>query len=88
MDAEVTSFGEDIDAALAAYAEKERSFLHDPSMEIVLVGSDSMDSVRATHSNYFPNGQSTKGWLVDLGLSFDKIFGRSGHIGAQMAIEQ
>lgn len=55
MKAEVLEFDLNVEAALASYAEKEREFIDDRTMEVVLVGSDSLDSVKATHSNYFPS---------------------------------
>ena len=53
---EVREFGSDSDAAVAAYAEKERAIGelgHASAIEIVLIGSDSLDTVRLTHANYF-----------------------------------
>lgn len=40
-------------AAVAAYDAKERPFLRDPSIEVVLLGSDSLDTIKVTHRNYF-----------------------------------
>ena len=51
---ELHEFDEDIDAALAAYAEKEERFCGDRSVEVVLLGSDSLESVKETHSLCFP----------------------------------
>jgi len=39
--------------AVAAYAQAERDNLADDSMEIVLVGADSIDTVMHTHGSYF-----------------------------------
>jgi hypothetical protein len=50
---DVTEFGEDGDAALAAYAAKERELRNRADVEIVLIGSDSLDTVKITHANYF-----------------------------------
>ena len=68
MTAEVLQFDHNVDAALASYAEKEREFFDDRTMEVVLVGSDSLDSVRATHSNYFPSNYlpDESVWLPDV----------------------
>lgn len=77
MVSDVIEFGENIDAALAKYAEKEREFLNEPSVEVVLVGSASLDDVRETHPNYFPDEQTANGWLMGLGLDHDAIFGKS-----------
>jgi hypothetical protein len=46
-------FGEDQDSALAAYARAEMDYRERPRIEIVLVGSDSLETVRLTHANYF-----------------------------------
>lgn len=46
-------FGEDSDAAVTAYAESEREYQDTPRLEIVLIGSDSFDTVKLTHANYF-----------------------------------
>lgn len=49
----VVEFGTDGDRAVAAYAEKESAFKDHPRVEIVLIGSDSLETVRLTHANYF-----------------------------------
>ena len=52
---DVREFGSDGDAAVAAYADKEREIGqlgHASAIEIVLIGSDSLDTVRLTHANY------------------------------------
>lgn len=43
---------EDVDEALIAYAEAEErnDAVH---MEVVLIGADSLDTVKQTHGNYF-----------------------------------
>ncbi|MGD0853847.1 MAG: hypothetical protein ABSA07_10910 [Acidimicrobiales bacterium] len=46
-------FGTDSDSAVAAYAEKEIELKGQDSIEIVLIGSDSLDTIRITHANYF-----------------------------------
>ena len=65
---EILEFGEDIQAALAAYAQKEDEYESDSAIEVVLVGSDSIESVKATHGRYFPEKPVTNGWLADYGL--------------------
>lgn len=43
---------QDVDAALMAYEAAES--VYDPEQfEVVLIGSDSLDTVRQTHANYF-----------------------------------
>jgi len=51
--------GED---AAQAYTERELHHADDPSIEVVLVGADSIETIRKTHSHYFPR---VEGGLVD-----------------------
>jgi hypothetical protein len=51
----VRSFGTDYDAAQAAYAEAERAN-SDERLDIVLLGADSLETIKQTHSSYF-NGK-------------------------------
>lgn len=39
--------------AVEAYAEKEKEYSGRKLVEIVLIGSDSIETVRLTHANYF-----------------------------------
>ena len=47
------SFGDDLASATEAYASAEAEFRENALVDIVLVGSDSLDTVRVTHSTYF-----------------------------------
>jgi len=47
------SFGFDAPAAMAKYEELEDEHRHESHIDIVLVGSDSIDTVKVTHANYF-----------------------------------
>lgn len=47
------SFGENVDAAVTAYRAAEIEYQDRSEMDIVLVGSDSPETVRITHSTYF-----------------------------------
>lgn len=47
------SFGTRVEEATARYAELEDEYRHVASIDIVLVGSDSIESVKATHRTYF-----------------------------------
>lgn len=38
---------------MAEYAKKEEEYRGRPKMEIVLIGSDSLETVKITHANYF-----------------------------------
>ena len=49
-------FDDDVDSATVAYANAEQEFRGSSSVDIVLVGSDSIESVRMTHSTYFTDG--------------------------------
>ena len=51
--AHVREFGTDYDGALAAYAEAEKDFENRDTYDIVLLGADSMDTIKRTHSSYF-----------------------------------
>jgi hypothetical protein len=51
--AKVTTFGDNYDEALAAYANAEEDVRDDPNLDIVLVGADSIETVERTHSSYF-----------------------------------
>lgn len=46
----------DAGAAMVAYGQAERDHLDDRDTEIVLVGSDSLDTVKLTHGHYFTDG--------------------------------
>lgn len=39
--------------ALKAYSEREEQFRGNPRMEVVLLGAESIDAIKVTHSNYF-----------------------------------
>lgn len=44
---------EDVEAAIDAYERMEASHDSTSRMEVVLIGADSFETVRATHANYF-----------------------------------
>ncbi|MEX1125221.1 MAG: hypothetical protein WEE53_06105 [Acidimicrobiia bacterium] len=44
--------------AMARYAEAEREHLRDSKVEVVLVGADSLDTIRQTHASYFSERMS------------------------------
>jgi hypothetical protein len=43
----------DVADALRVYDAAERHFAQQEHIEVVLIGSDSLDTVRRTHANYF-----------------------------------
>lgn len=49
----VEDLGHDLDSAMETYATQERAAAGDPDLEIVLVGSPSLDALKSTHSSYF-----------------------------------
>ena len=51
--ADICSFGTNYDEALAAYNEAESAHRRDDDIEVVLLGSDSIDTLERTHSSYF-----------------------------------
>ena len=51
--AEVVQFETNYADALQAYNECEAKYRDDPNVEVVLLGSDSLDTLRRTHSSYF-----------------------------------
>jgi hypothetical protein len=51
---EVRTFGADYDAAQAAYADAERANeAAEAELDIVLLGADSLATIKKTHSSYF-----------------------------------
>lgn len=63
---EMREFGDDADAAVAAYSDKEQEFQGRERVEIVLVGSDSLDTVRLTHANYFDGSVTVSKYLAGI----------------------
>ncbi len=51
--AELVPFGTDCEAALEAYNRTEEEHRDDPNTEVVLLGSDSVETIERTHSSYF-----------------------------------
>ena len=51
--AHVDAFERDYDAALVAYAKAEEHHRDDKNVEVVLLGSDSIETLERTHSSYF-----------------------------------
>lgn len=39
--------------ALEAYGEREEQYRGNPRVEVVLLGAESVDAIKVTHSNYF-----------------------------------
>lgn len=72
--AHVEAFGRDYDAALIAYADAEELHRRNDDVEVVLLGSDSIETLERTHSSYFELAEKHVDRLVardlaELGLS-------------------
>jgi hypothetical protein len=72
-EATVTPFDKDYESAVSAYERLEQEHREDPNVEVVLLGSDSIDTLRRTHSSYFELrehhiDQVVARELADLGL--------------------
>jgi hypothetical protein len=63
---ETLTFGQDADAAVAAYAAKEAEYADRKLIEVVLVGSDSFETVKLTHANYFDGTVSVSKYLAGI----------------------
>ncbi len=63
---ELVKFGEDGDAAVAAYSAKEKELEGKELIEIVLIGSDSLETVQLTHANYFDGSVAVSKYLVGI----------------------
>lgn len=55
---DVVEFGNDSEAAVQRYQDVEAEHRHEKWMDIVLVGSDSLDTIKVTHRNYFDEGKT------------------------------
>lgn len=66
--AKVEEFGTDYEAALAAYDEREREYRDRNGVVVVLLGADSIDTIKKTHSCYFEPGDRFERFLEARGL--------------------
>ncbi len=60
----VIEFGEDSQAAVVAYSAKEKELKDRDLVEIVLIGSDSLKTVKLTHANYFDGSVALSKYLA------------------------
>ncbi|WP_402467004.1 hypothetical protein [Isoptericola aurantiacus] len=60
---EQVDFRSDGTKAVKEYAAKEQEYRDRKDIEIVLVGSDSIETVRMTHANYFDGSIAMSKWL-------------------------
>ncbi|MHB1599929.1 MAG: hypothetical protein ACYCXY_13810 [Acidimicrobiales bacterium] len=63
---ELNEFSDDGDAAIIAYAEREQQYQDRRSIEIVLIGSDSLKTVQLTHANYFDGSVAVSKYLAGI----------------------
>ena len=54
----------DAAAAVARYAELERRYAGQGNFEIVLVGADSIETIKQTHAHYFERVASSSPYLA------------------------
>ena len=57
---------DEADVAAQAYFKTEQVYRDHPRVEIVLIGSDSIETVKLTHANYFDGTVAVSGHLVGL----------------------
>ncbi|MBM2810859.1 MAG: hypothetical protein HW416_1618 [Chloroflexi bacterium] len=63
---EKVEFGADGAKAVREYAAKERQYEDRPRIEVVLIGSDSIETVMLTQANYFDGTAAVSRYLVGL----------------------
>jgi hypothetical protein len=61
----VRDFGTDYDAAIAAYFEIEGEMRDRADLDIVLLGADSLETLKRTHSSYFDAEESFESLLPE-----------------------
>lgn len=59
-------FGGNSDSAVRAYSRMENAYRGKDNIDILLVGSDSIETVRLTHANYFDGTASVSKYLVGI----------------------
>ena len=57
---------EDTELGMARRFELERKFRDDPKIEVVMLGADSEEQIRSTHSRYFKTTAELLADLADL----------------------
>lgn len=68
--ADVQSFDEDYGAAVAAYGEAEHEHRDSSDIEVVLLGSDSIETLKRTHSSYFELSERHADQIVGAELAY------------------
>lgn len=65
---EITEFQGNYEAAATAYTQREEELRGNDETEVVLVGADSLDTIKKTHSHYFLGGGDVTTDLFDVFL--------------------
>lgn len=66
---DVQEFGTDSERAVEAYATRERDLEKGSRIEVVLIGSDSLETIMQTHANYFDGPAAVSSKYLDLALA-------------------
>jgi hypothetical protein len=62
----VEEFGDSPELAAAEYGRRERSYGDRSEIEVVLVGADSLETIKKTHSHYFrPTPESLRSGIEE-----------------------
>lgn len=56
----------DADEAVVAYSEVEDRYQDRKRIEVVLIGSDSLETIKRTHANYFDGTATVSGLLAGI----------------------
>ena len=63
---DLQEFGLDSEGALSAYAAAEENYRDSDWIQTVLIGSDSIETVRVTHPNYFDASEAESKYFAGL----------------------
>jgi hypothetical protein len=63
---DLLEFDTNSEKAVAAYSAKERELQGRKLVEIVLIGSDSLETVKLTHANYFDGSVALSKYLAGI----------------------
>ena len=63
---DLREFGVDAASAVAAYSSLERQYQGQSMIDIVLIGSDSLETVKITHANYFDGTAAVSHFLAGI----------------------
>ncbi|MCY4369410.1 MAG: hypothetical protein OXF41_08295 [bacterium] len=78
----------DTSQALTAYSEREEEYRDNPRVEVVLLGAESEEAIRITHSNYFEDTTNSVGKLIADVLQHDLQRARSHFHGLESNIHR